>query len=120
MIVYLNQYNSTIWHSKKYCEEDLDECFSESLGEVTEYDSAVLQNAYDLCEAAHDKDYVHAGQAMARLLQVYEDFRDEFFNNFYATVEGDEEEMKKELAALLEADYSWGDEECDAEEGEKK
>ena len=78
MIVYLNQYNSTIWHSKKYCEEDLDECFSESLGEVTEYDSSVLQNAYDLCEAAHDKDYVHAGQAMARLLQVYEDFRDEF------------------------------------------
>lgn len=116
MIIYLNQYNETIWYNKKNCEQDLSDCFNENLGEITAYDSSVLQNALDICEAAHNKDYVYAGQAMARLLQVYEDFRDEFFNNFYATVEGDKEKIKNEITDLLESGYTWGDEECDTED----
>lgn len=116
MIIYLNQYNETIWYNKENCEQDLSDCFNENLGEVTTYDSSIMQNALDICEAMHDKDYVHAGQATARLLQVYEDFRDEFFNNFYATVEGDKEKMKNEITDLLESGYTWGDEECDAED----
>lgn len=116
MIIYLNQHNKTIWHNKENCEQDLDECFSESLGEATEYDFPILQNAYNLCEAVHDKDYAYAGQAMARLLQVYEDFRDEFYNDFYSTVEADKEKMKNEITGLLESGYTWGYEECDVED----
>ena len=116
MIIYLNQYNETIWHNKKNCEQDLNDCFSESLGERTEYDSSIMQNALDICEAVHNKDYAYAGEAVARLLQVYEDFRDEFYNNFYATVEGDKNNLKNEITDLLESGYTWGDEEYDAED----
>lgn len=116
MIIYLNQYNETIWHNKENCEQDLDDCFDENLGEATAYNSSIMQNALDICKAVHDKNYVHAGQAMARLLQVYEDFRDQFHNNFYATVEADKEEMEKELIVLRETGHTWEDEECDAED----
>lgn len=116
MIIYLNQYDEMIWHDKENCEQDLDDSFNESWGEATAYDSSIMQNALDICEAVHNKDYAYAGQAMARLLQVYENARDKFYNDFYATVEGDKEKMKNEITDLLESGYTWGDEECDAED----
>lgn len=118
MIIYLNQYNETIWHNKENCEQDLSDCFNEnlSLGEVAEYDSSIMQNVFNLCEAAHKKYYVNVGQAIARLLQIYERIRDEFYNDFYITVEADKEKMKNEITDLLESGYTWGDEECDAED----
>lgn len=116
MVIYLDQYNETMWHSKKYHEQSMNDGFSDSWCHATEYDSSIMQNALDICEAMHDKDYIHAGEAMARLMQVYEDARDEFYNNFSATEECDQEQMKKEIAALLDMGYTWGDEECDAED----
>lgn len=116
MIIYINQYNETIWHNKENCEQDLDDCFDENLGETTAYDSSIMQNAFELCEAAYKKYYVDVGHAIAQLLQIYTRIRDEFYNDFFATVEGDKEEMKNKITDLLESGYSWGDEECDAED----
>lgn len=117
MIIYLNQYNETIWHGKGNCEQDLDECFGANLGGGDDCSFSIMQKAIDICEAVHNKNYAYAGETMAKMIQLYEKERDEFYNDFYATIEcGDKEEIKEELNALFEADYTWGDEECDAEE----
>lgn len=116
MIIYLNQYNETIWHNKKNCEQDLDECFGTNLGEGNECSFSIMQNAIDICEAIHNKNYAYAGEAMANMIQLYEEEHDKFYNDFYATVEADNEKMKNEITNLLELGYTWGYEECDAED----
>lgn len=118
MIIYLNRYNETIWHNKKNCEQDLDECLDANLiGGAHVGSFSIMQKALDICEAVHNKNYAYAGETMAKMIQLYEKGRDEFYNDFYATVEcGDKEQMKKELITLFEADYIWGDEECDTED----
>lgn len=118
MIIYLNRYNETIWHSKGNCEQDLNDCLGANLiGGAHKGSFSIIQKAIDTCEAVHNKNYACAGETMAKMIQLYEKERDEFYNDFYATVEcGGKEEMKKELTALLEAGYTWGDEECDTED----
>lgn len=116
MIIYLNRYSESIWHDKGNCEQDLDECFGANLGEEDKRSLSIMQKALDICEAVHNKNYAYAGETMAKMIQLYEKGRDEFYNDFYATVEGDKEKMENEITDLLESGYTWGDEECDAED----
>lgn len=111
MIIYLNQSNKTMWHSKEYCEQDLRESFGESWGDDEDNQSSIFSNALNVCDALKDNDYIHAGQAVQCMMQVYNDAWDEFHNKYYAIEEGSDEQIEKEIDALCTMGYEWGDEE---------
>lgn len=111
MIIYVNQFDETLYHFKKNCLSDLQDAFSESWGDDDENNSSILCNALDVCESLKDNDYVCAGRAIQRMTQVYNDAWDEFYNKYYCTVEGTETEVKKETNAMIEEGFTWEDDE---------
>ncbi len=114
MIIYLNQHNETMWHNKEYCEQDLKESFNESWNDEDDNQSSIFSNALNVCEALRDNDYISAGQAIQRMMQVYNDAWEEYYNRYYRTYETPhDEQMKKEVAVLHDMGYEWGDGEED-------